>query len=196
MTHAKRSFSKLGIEENRYGFLCSDVFDYLPLVEPGQFDTILCFGFFYHTARHVELLREIKRIKPKHFIIDTEVDYVFLDKVTKFRSAKALDHLDSILKDECGESIKEFLDFVVGRSYSWFGSEDSRKESNTIDSINLVARPSHTCFRLMLKQFGFEASRLNWEGAGVRDWTNLEHYRDGTRVSYRADLEAVPETKN
>jgi len=67
---AKSHFEELGLEAD---FRAGDLFDYLPTVEEGVFDTICCFGFFYHTVRQYELLAQVKRIKPKYFILDTRI---------------------------------------------------------------------------------------------------------------------------
>ena len=50
-----KTFSEYGVGRDRYEMLCGSVFDVLPTIET-QFDTVLLFGFFYHTHRHVELL--------------------------------------------------------------------------------------------------------------------------------------------
>lgn len=53
-------------------FIPADVFEELDsLHEPP--DTVLCFGFFYHTLEHMSLLKKITRLKPSHLIIDTAI---------------------------------------------------------------------------------------------------------------------------
>ena len=40
---------------------------------PGEFDLIMCLGFFYHTTRHYEMFQHFYRIGARHMILDTEV---------------------------------------------------------------------------------------------------------------------------
>jgi len=98
--NSKRNFSKLGLEAD---FIHGDIFDYLPTVESGAFDTICCFGFFYHTMKQYELVSQIKRIKPKYLILDSNV-VLYDDPVFKIRwesytsMGKTIDPLGLVLE--------------------------------------------------------------------------------------------------
>ena len=63
----------LGYGPDHFSLVEDDIFNYLRQVKQRQFDTVLCFGFLYHTARQLELFREIRRIAPSYFIIDTMI---------------------------------------------------------------------------------------------------------------------------
>jgi 16S rRNA G966 N2-methylase RsmD len=63
-----------GISPDRYRFVVGDVHEQLRHLGAGEFDTILCLGFFYHTARHFQLLAEFQRLSPAHMIIDTAIN--------------------------------------------------------------------------------------------------------------------------
>jgi hypothetical protein len=69
--HARANMMEYGVggAEFRQG----DVMIELDRLEPGRFDTVLCFGFFYHTCDHMVLLRKIARLEPATLIVDTEV---------------------------------------------------------------------------------------------------------------------------
>jgi hypothetical protein len=70
---AGASMQHYGIDPARYAFVADDIHRRIALLEPGQFDTIFCFGFFYHTPHHCLLVSEFKRLRPKWVILDTVV---------------------------------------------------------------------------------------------------------------------------
>jgi SAM-dependent methyltransferase len=53
-------------------FRVGDILSELSRLNEG-FDTVFCFGFLYHTIDHMALLRAIRRLNPKHLIIDTAI---------------------------------------------------------------------------------------------------------------------------
>lgn len=69
-SHMKR----YGIAEDRYRFVVGDVHEEIRRLEPGQFDTIMCLGFFYHTMHHFYLLQQFQRLAPKYLILDTAIN--------------------------------------------------------------------------------------------------------------------------
>lgn len=71
--HANGHMKRYDIPDADYDFITGDLFDEIKKLTPGQFDVILCFGFLYHTAHHMLLLQEIKRLKPKYLILDTQI---------------------------------------------------------------------------------------------------------------------------
>ena len=58
-------------KHTRYKLKNRNIFDYLERVRPGQFDTILCAGFLYHTSRQLEFLEHMDRLRPSALIIET-----------------------------------------------------------------------------------------------------------------------------
>ncbi|MBN2419950.1 MAG: class I SAM-dependent methyltransferase [Deltaproteobacteria bacterium] len=68
---ANKNLIDMGHNPKFFSFVQDDIFDYLHKVTPKEFDTVLCFGFFYHTIRQSELISEIRRIQPAHFLLDT-----------------------------------------------------------------------------------------------------------------------------
>jgi hypothetical protein len=61
------------VPEDPVRFVLGDVFEELDKLEPYTFETVFCFGFFYHTLNHMLLLSKIARLKPKHVILDTRI---------------------------------------------------------------------------------------------------------------------------
>jgi len=70
---AYRTFSHYGVKPAQYQFIVGDIFDALPKFEPGEFDLVLCLGFFYHTTRHHELFAQLGRLRLRSVILDTEI---------------------------------------------------------------------------------------------------------------------------
>src|SRR5712691_3625181 len=80
--NCKRNMDFYNISGNRYSLIDGDIFVEITKLEPNVFDTIFCFGFFYHTMNHMQLLAEIKRLEPKYLILDTNVstsDYPIIE---------------------------------------------------------------------------------------------------------------------
>ena len=71
--HAEANLRALGVAEQRWQFMCGDLFELLLTLQPGQFDTVLCLGFIYHTARQIELLAQLQRLKPRFLVLDARV---------------------------------------------------------------------------------------------------------------------------
>ncbi len=73
---ARGHFEQQGIANDRYRFIAGDVFDVLADPESadlGEFDVVMCLGFLYHTLRYPELFSGIRRLRPRHLILDTQV---------------------------------------------------------------------------------------------------------------------------
>jgi tRNA1(Val) A37 N6-methylase TrmN6 len=69
---AQQNLAACGVSPERYRFESGDVFEREELFRE-RFDLVLCLGFFYHTTRHVELLRRIRSTKAKNLILDTNL---------------------------------------------------------------------------------------------------------------------------
>lgn len=69
---ATETFASYDVDPTTYDFVQGDVFT--ALNEPGlDVDVVLCLGFLYHTYRHTELLHGIRRLNPRHLLVDTTV---------------------------------------------------------------------------------------------------------------------------
>lgn len=71
---ARRNMEQYHVPEDRVRFRLGSVFEELHSIAPGTYDTIFCFGFFYHTSHHMLLLSKIARLRPQHVIFDTQID--------------------------------------------------------------------------------------------------------------------------
>ena len=70
---AEQNMKELGVDKSKYTLICGDIHKEITEFEVNQFDTILCFGFLYHTARHEFLADKITALQPKAIIIDTQL---------------------------------------------------------------------------------------------------------------------------
>jgi hypothetical protein len=68
--NARDNCQAYGFDSRRHEFVLGNVFDVLQNRTFERIDTVFCFGFFYHVARHVEL---IDRLRPKAVILDTGI---------------------------------------------------------------------------------------------------------------------------
>lgn len=147
--------------EARMEWVRSDAFDFLAAAEPGTFDTILCFGFLYHTVRQVEFFREIARLAPAHVIIDT-----------------------CIAKNYLWYGFKSFLK----RPPAMFVAiDDPGQSSDTTDGDGVVFYPSTSFLELMFETIGYDWRRIRYSGRDIKDWRGLEVYKRRLRASYVAN---------
>lgn len=185
---AKKNLALLGYDLNNFSFLHGDIFEFLGKFESGDFDTILCFGFFYHTIKQVELLHEIKRLCPQYFILDTCVqreDYVI--KLLRLRRKFRLKHI-------LPRNLQKLLVSLEERKLV-FKFEDSCTEGKTIDPSGMVAIPTKPLIEALLRLHGFNFCQINWHDANIKSWEYLEDYRKGKRISYAAQLAPQPSKK-
>lgn len=200
---ANENLTGLGYKPERFSFVEDDAFDYLHGVKPGEFDTILCFGFFYHTVRQNELLGEIKRIQATHFVLDSHIARgLFIVRPQRFRYTEqgAYPRVRTNLlarlnpRVQLGRLVRtsarlkqvaeEALTPGKGKPCLVFRAEDHVLEGATIDPIDLVAWPTKSFIELVFRSYGFSFKELKWSDKEIKDWTALEDYRAGERVSY------------
>jgi len=70
---ARANMEQLEAKKDEYEFICGDIHREITKFEPDQFDTIFCFGFFYHTPRHEFLVEKMVALQPKAIIMDTQL---------------------------------------------------------------------------------------------------------------------------
>lgn len=70
--NAYKTFAEYGVESGTYDFVCGDMFEVLAHQE-FDVDVVLCLGFLYHTLRYPELLKAVRKLDPRHCVIDTKV---------------------------------------------------------------------------------------------------------------------------
>lgn len=193
--NAIKNLMSSGYSAKNFAFVQDDVLNYLPKISVGKFDVILCFGFFYHTIRQIELLQEIKRIKPKYFILDTlvEMELTVREKKKLFlRLAKGILKIRPrhfILVGKNVKKLKHNPIFLNGNKPCLvFKYESHEHEASTIDPIDLIALPTKSFIELFLKQYGFTYKQLYWNKEKIEKWAYLGDYKAGNRVSYIVKL--------
>jgi len=170
--NSNKNLTDLGYNSKEFKFIKKDIFDYLPHVKPKEFDTILCFGFFYHTIRQIELLREINRILPQTLILDTRIA----------REIPLKKDLDKKAIDNTLNSFNGSLQFKY---------EKINQKGSTIDPINIVAYPTKSFINLILNQYGFGLKEIKWDEQEINDWSNIKDYKNGNRSTYIATLKNI-----
>src|SRR5437870_1346081 len=71
--HAEANMRAYDVEASRYTFLVGDCKTVLRTLPAGTIDTVMCFGFLYHTLDQFEILRELRRIGASTLLIDSRV---------------------------------------------------------------------------------------------------------------------------
>lgn len=197
---ASENLERLGCEARSFKFLVGDAMDFLSETKPGDFDTILCLGFFYHTIRQVEMLQEFNRLEPKYLVLDTYVDREF-DLIYWITSrVKGLFRMLGRVRHIKPEHIKRFrkepgrIAGSIGASVKTEGAtalvfkpESHVTDGATIDTIDIVAWPTRSFIETILPAHGFAPRRLHWDKKEIRDWSSIEDYKKGKRVSYLAE---------
>jgi hypothetical protein len=197
---ATNNLTALGYTKETFTFIQDDAFDYLKGVKAQEFDTILCFGIFYHTIRHAELLRETKRIRPTHFILDTFVQrgmfvnpfFIYPSKLLKVIGRLRFRHLLHMPKT-MGDAQKALsyepvspLTIKGGTPCLLLKPENHAQEWGTTDPVDLGAWPTQAFLELLFKSHGFSLKRLRWDKKEIKNWTSIQDYKSGYRASYLA----------
>jgi len=138
----------------RVEFRIGDVLSELPQLSEA-FDTVFCFGFLYHMIDHMALFRAIRRLNPKHLVIDTVISF----------------HPGAII-----EVREEAIDVESAAAFAESGSPGwALKGYPTKSALEMM---------LNAAGFG-EIRYWNWKEAGVRCWTDLKDYYLGGRMTLR-----------
>jgi hypothetical protein len=185
--HASENLAKLGCSTRDFTFVHGDIFDYLSRDVAGEFGTVLCLGL--PTMRQVELFRHVRNLKAEYFILDTGVERLgeralvglaaLMNRVRLGRSGDAL----------CGMLERNvFRPLWSDKAVLTFRKVDHNIEGTTTDDSDLVALPTEPLVEMLLKGHGYRFRRLNWETAGIEDWSNMEDYKNARRASYLAQL--------
>lgn len=178
---ATENLMSLGCKPNQFSFIQDEVFNYLPRVKLKEFDTILCFGFFYHTVRQTELLEETRRIHPAYFILDTHIERLLNKSNPIVKLAQFI---------RISPKLKELAERLA--SSDWFEPclvfkhENPGLEGATTDASGLIAWPSKTFIEFALTAYGFSFREMLWDRKEIKDWTAIGDYKTGERISYIA----------
>lgn len=139
---------------NRIEFRIGDVMSELPQLSEA-FDTVFCFGFLYHMIDHMALLRAIRRLNPKHLVIDTEISPL---------PGAIIEVREEAIDDESAAAVAE--SGSPGRALKGWPTKSALE------------------MMLKAAGFG-EIRYWNWKEAGIKCWVDLKHYYLGQRVTIR-----------
>lgn len=141
----------------KMSFVRDDVFDFLAAAKPRQFDVVVCAGFLYHTVRHADFFRQIKRMAPETVFIDTNI----------------------------AKNYFWFGQRFFGKPPALFMyTEDASKPSDTTDPDGIVYWPSASYLESMLKGAGYDHQRVEFSADGSSNWSAMNDYKKGTRAAY------------
>jgi 2-polyprenyl-3-methyl-5-hydroxy-6-metoxy-1,4-benzoquinol methylase len=161
VSNARSTLSEY-VEATRFRFIEGDIFEVLK-AEQFQVDVVMCLGFLYHTLRYNELFAGIRRLNPKHVVIDTTIFLQSEQRVVKLDLDAAVVPRDAV-RDEYShgqfvlvgsptlpglEMMLNAYDFKVERLSDWAGlirdnpeAEGIRKDYGTGRRITLLASSS------------------------------------------------------
>lgn len=189
---ANRYFSELGHPVSEYQFDVGDIFDFLSKCEPGQFDTILCFGFLYHTIRQVEMFQEFQRLMPKNIILDSYVHpqrkwIRWLRTMWRFRPKHLRpDRLKQLVQTTEADVILQVAmeDATKDGSSIVSGGTPVREIEKSYGAMAMNFHPTSAALERLADYHGFETQTIRWKGSMIGDWAHLDDYRTERRVSY------------
>jgi hypothetical protein len=148
--------------------------------------------FFYQTIRQIELLREIKRIQPTHFILDTFIQRgIFINPLflKPLNWLKLIDRVKSRQFSQVPATLgkaKRITSNELKGPCLVFKPTSHVEEWATIDPVDLCAWPTQAFLELVFKSYGFSLKQLDWDKKEIKNWTNIMDYKYGDRASYIA----------
>jgi hypothetical protein len=156
---AHDTLSFYGADEDRYRLVTADVFAALGH-ETFDVDYIQCFGFLYHTLRYPELFSRLRRLEPRHMVLDTRV-HVAEDDTIKIKLNEATMQPQAAV-DDFSEGTKTLV-----------GSPS----------------PSALRCILGVYGFSVERE-YDWAAASRRGGVPLKKYKQGGRITWRCRWQA------
>lgn len=170
---AEQTFRTYEINRDTYKFMTGDFFEQIKLLPKDSIDTVLCFGFMYHTLRHGELFIEIRRLGAKTIIFDTSI-FPLPDPVPRptwevnwpeqYRAVVLIGVEDALIE---GSGIR----------LPWAAGEEA-----------LYGIPSAEAVMVMARYFGYQITMLDWSPVVASDPRGIEDYAAGWRGSFVATL--------
>lgn len=195
---ARQNLKAMGHDPARFAFEVADLVEYLRQAPANSFDTIMCFGVFSHLIEQVEILREVRRIAPSHFILDTWVAKDRNNFIERWRNHRVNTYVSVCQQGErrktaIGQFFSRISD-VFREPADCTGTlvflyEDATAPGATIRPSGLMAWASDRLIRILFGHYGFECIQVDWRAQGVRDWSNLHDYRAHERSSWIACLD-------
>jgi hypothetical protein len=149
--------------------------------KPGDFDTVLCLGFFYHTVRQVELLREFRRLRAKVIIVDT-----YVAKVPRILRILKRISGTKVYEDWIGPGGFLGIASLLEGQYLLYRvvNNDPENTFRSTDSRRIAAFPTREVLATLFEAYGYEFEQIAWDTQKVGDWSGLRDYLAGIRTSY------------
>jgi len=153
---ARDNMRAYGVADGQVEFWQGDLMVELDKIEPGSFDTVFSFGFFYHTIDHMPILRKIARIKPAAVIIDTWIS------------------------SRPGNIVEIHEEGIDHESHAAFGDpgHPSRAIKGHLSRGALEAMLKAAGY----PNFRY----YNWRSSGVQRWDDMKAYYMGNRITVTA----------
>jgi SAM-dependent methyltransferase len=151
-----KAMAKHSIPADKYTFIVGDIPTSLKEFKAGQFDTIFCLGFLYHTMHHMAVIGRIGDLRPETIVIDSGVT---ADRYPVVRlSEEDPGHKGNAIAGDYGSGGR----VLVG----------------TPSRAALKLMLEHAGYP--------DIVWFDWYGQAIKNWDHLEEYRDGTRLTLRA----------
>ena len=147
--HARANFEHYRVDSSSYRFLCADAFE--GLRSAGPFDVVICAGFYYHTARHVELFDLMERTRARLIVIDTAVAASI--PVEEAQLPKTRAPFTPPLNRPY------FVQLSIDRVEL---ESDAFVDSIARNGATIVGRPSAEALTFVADHFGFSTRRFDW----------------------------------
>jgi len=194
VAQARHNLGRVGHAHDSYEVLCGDLVEHLRAMEPGSIDTVMCLGVFSHLIEQVEIIREIRRIAPSTFILDTWVAMEQWNLGERIRNHRVNVFVrDTQQGGDGGISLvarlKRLLTAVVPGPGSKVGNlvflyEDPQAPGATVRPSGLMAWANRSVVEMLFEHYGLSYERVIWHSQGVTDWTDLGDYRRGARETW------------
>ncbi|AJW99705.1 class I SAM-dependent methyltransferase, partial [Burkholderia gladioli] len=193
---ARANLAQGGHARERYEVVAGDLVEYLRSVEPGGFDTILCFGVLSHLIEHIDVMREIGRIAPGAFILDTWVARERWNLRERLRNRRVNAFVRNMQQGGFGKRslltrMQGWFDDVLPSERSRTGNlvllyEDAAAPGATARQSGLMGWANRSAVEMLFDHYGLDHERVDWHAQGLTDWSELEDYRSGSRESWVA----------
>lgn len=171
--NSESTFAHYGVSADAYGFVQADIFEFFDRC-PDAFDIVLLLGFFYHTARHLELVARIAASGAHTVIVDTEI----VRGSGPLAAAPATQLTDRGLGDNP----------VFIQCFSEPADDEMMAAPDPLTRRGraVVGRPTATAVRFLFDHFDYDVRQLDWAARCARNGEALDDYRDGWRGTFVA----------
>jgi predicted nicotinamide N-methyase len=141
---ARLNIQRYGVSERVVQIVEGDVYDVVPQLKPDTIDTVLCLGFFYHTAHHTQLLDLLAGLRVRHILLDTAIIRsplamvrLHLERTAEEANAFSVRHREMVVGTPSKTAIEMMLayagfdfaydDWLDGMQVTWEGLQDYRR---------------------------------------------------------------------